>query len=90
MRLIQLAFSEGGLPEELTWAMMVLLLKGEEGYWGIRLVEVSWKVCVVILNLRLNRGVDRHDSLHGFWKGRVTGTETPEANLAQKLDGLDH
>ena len=69
---------------------MVLLLKGEGDYWYIGLVKVLWKVCEVVLNLRLNRGVDRHDSLHGFWKGRVTGTETPEANLAQKLAGFAH
>ena len=29
-----MAFAEEKLPEELTWAMMVLLPKGEGGVWG--------------------------------------------------------
>ena len=37
---------------------MVLLLKGEGDYWDIGLVKVLWKVCEVVLNLRLNMRVD--------------------------------
>ena len=45
VRLIQLVFVEGGLLEEITWSMMVLLLKVKGGSWGIGVVEVVWKVC---------------------------------------------
>ena len=63
---------EGGadntvLPEEFTWTRMVLLPKGRGGYLGIRLVELTCKVCVVVLNARLKKGVELHDALHGFW-----------------------
>ena len=53
--------------EELTWATIVLLLKGKGEYWGIELVEVVWKVCAAVMNLMTKRKVELHDSLHGFW-----------------------
>ena len=36
LRLIQLEFVKGELPEELTWAAMVFFLKGEGGVLGYR------------------------------------------------------
>ena len=50
VRLIMLEVAEGDLPEELTWAIMVLLLKEKGDYQGIVRVEVAWKVCVVVMN----------------------------------------
>ena len=47
--------------------MMVIILKGKGEYWGIRIVEVAWKVCAVVLNLRMKKGAELHDPLHGFW-----------------------
>ena len=55
--LIRLAFAEGGLLEELTWVMIVHTSKGKEEYWGIGLMEVSWKVFPAALNLGPKRGV---------------------------------
>ena len=77
-----------GLPEELAWAKMVLLLKGKGGYQGIRMVEVVSKLCAAVLNLRLNMVMELHYSLHGFWEGRGTGTADLEANLYQQMAGL--
>ena len=67
VRIIQLEFEEGELPEELNWEMMVIILKGKGEYRGIRIVEVAWKVCAVVLNLRPKKGAELHDPLHGFW-----------------------
>ena len=88
--LIQLVFAERKLPKELTWENIVLLPKGKGGYQGIRLVEVAWKLCAVVLNLRLKKGVELHDSLHGFRYGRGTGTATLESNIFQQLARLAH
>ena len=44
----------------------------------------------MVINLSLERGVELHESLHGFWKVRGTETMTLEAKLAQKLDRLAH
>ena len=44
VRLMQLEFAEGGIPEELTWATMVLLQKEKGGYQGVGIVEVAQKV----------------------------------------------
>ena len=77
VRLIHLAFAEGELTEELTWATMLLLPKGKGEYRGIGLVEVARKVCTVVLELRLKKGVELHYSLHGFWEGIGMGTDTP-------------
>ena len=43
-----------------------------------------------MVHCRLKGKVDLYDSLHGFRKGRGTGTETLEENLEQKLAGLAH
>ena len=40
---------------------MVLLPKGKGEYRGIGPVEVAWKVCPVVLNLKMKREVDLHD-----------------------------
>ena len=74
--IIQLAFSEVTFLEDLTWATLILLLKGKGEYRGIGIVEVAWKVCAVVVNFWLNRGVVLHDALHGFIGGRGTGMAT--------------
>ena len=63
---------------------MVLLPKGKWDYRGIRLVEVMGNVCAVVVN----SGVEIHDTLHVFRKGRGKGTATLEAKLAQHMAGL--
>ena len=76
MRIIQLAFSEGALLEDITWSTMVLFPKGKGGHQGIVLVKVTWKLCVGVVNCQLKRGVDLHDALHGSRKWRGTRTAT--------------
>ena len=90
MRIIQMEFSDGLFSEELTWATMVLLPKGKEGYQGIWLVEATLKVCAVVINAILDKGVELHNVLHGFQEGWGMGTATLEAELGQQLAGLDH
>ena len=54
------------------------------------MVEVAWKVCAMVLNLSMKRGVEIHDLLHEFWKGWGTGAATLEANLYQQLANISH
>ena len=43
-----------------------------------------------MVNFILKRSVVLPNNLHGFRKGRGTGTAALEANLAQQLAGLAH
>ena len=90
LRLVQVIFRDGTVPEEIVWANMLLPLKWKWEYRGIGLVEVLWEVCSVVINCRLKRSVVLHNALHGFREGRGTGTEMLEAKLAHHLDGLAH
>ena len=65
-RLVQVIFRDKTVPEEISWAIMVLLPKGKEEYMGIGLVEVLRKVWSVVVNCRLKRSVVLHDALHGL------------------------
>ena len=76
MDLIQEAFWEGKLVEEVTWQAVVLIPEGKKEYWGIGLVEVMWKVVASILNRRFTASITYHDFLHGFRADRGTGTST--------------
>ena len=88
MELIQTAFRDGELAEEVTWQAVVLTPKGKGYYRGIGLVEMMWKVVAVILNRRLTSSITFHDILHGFRAGRGTGTATLEAKLLQQLAAM--
>jgi hypothetical protein len=48
---------------------------------GIGLLEVMWKVCSSIINSRLQESIQFHKALHGFRRGRGTGTAILEAKL---------
>ena len=56
--------------------MVVLIPKGKGEFWGIGLVEVTWKIMAVILHHRLMTGLQLHDALHGFREVRGTSTAT--------------
>ena len=88
MEIVQTAFRDGELAEEVTWQAVVLIPKGKRDYRGIGLVEVIWKVVAVILNRRLTSSITFHDVLHGFRAGRGTGTATLEAKLLQQLAAM--
>ena len=88
VEITQKAFQEGKMAEEATWKTVVLIPKGKREFRFIGLVEVTWKVVVVILHLRLTVGIKFHDELHGFREGRSTGTATVEAKLLQQLAAM--
>ena len=88
VEIIQTAFRDGELAEEVTWQAVVLIPKGKGDYRGIGLVEVMWKVVAVILNRRLTSSITFHDVLHGFRAGRGMGTATLEAKLLQQLAAM--
>ena len=88
VNLIQTAFREGKLAEEVTWQAVVLSPKGKKDYRGIGLVEVMWQLVSEILNFRLTASITFHDFLYGFRAGRGTGTATLEAKLLQQLAAL--
>ena len=90
MRLIQRTFKDVLVIEEVTWATMVFLPKRMGEYWGIKLMELVWKVCVAVINCQLTWSVILHDALYGFREGMVTGKSTLEEKLMQQLEGLVH
>ena len=90
VQLVQVTFGGGTVMEDISWAMMVLIPKGKGEYWGIRLVEVLWKVCSLVVNCLLKQSIMLHDALYGFREGRGEGTATLEANLKQQLTRLSH
>ena len=61
---------------------MVLLTKGNDECRGIGLLEPFWKVLENLMDARLEV-ILLHACIHGFTKGRGTGTATIEAKLAQ-------
>ena len=70
VRLVQVMFGDGAVPEEIAGATMVLLQKGKGEYWGIGLVDILWKVFSVVVNCCLKRSVVVHYALYGFREGR--------------------
>ena len=88
VELVQTAFRDVKLAEEATWQAVVLIPKGKGDYRGIGLVEVMWKVLVVILNCCFTYSITFHNVLHGFRSGRGTGTATLEAKLFQQLAAM--
>jgi hypothetical protein len=78
-------FETGQIPEEMTWSILVLIPKASGGTRGIGLLDTLWKVCSSIINRRLQESISLHESLHGFQKGRGTGTACLEAKLQMQL-----
>ena len=86
--LIQSCFRKRQVPSQMSWSTVVLLPKGNGDYQGIGLLEMSWKVIESIINWRIASKVIFHDTLHGFWTGRGTGTAWFEAKLLQQLSKM--
>jgi hypothetical protein len=82
---VESIFETGQIPEEMTWSVLVLIPKLSGGTRGIGLLDILWKVCSSITNMRLQEAISFHDSLHGFRKGRGTGTASLEAKLQMQL-----
>ena len=64
---------------------MVLIPKEGGEYHVIGLVEVVWKVAMVILNRRLTNFIAFHDINYLLWVCRSASTASLEAKLIQKL-----
>jgi hypothetical protein len=88
VELIQIVSAEGEIPQQMAWMTVLLLPKGGEDYHGIGLLEPFWKVVEIEMDGRME-AIDFHDCLHGFLKGRCTGTATIEAKLAQQLASIE-
>ena len=84
VRLLQHVWNEGEIPRQMLLSVVVLIPKGSNDYCGIGLLEVAWKVLEVVLDGRM-KGIDLHDSIHGFRQKRGCGTGTMEAKLVQQL-----
>ena len=80
---VQAVFRYRALAEECTGHTVVLVPKGKGDFQGIGIVDVLWKTVVNLLNRRLTAAISFHDTLHGFWAGRGTGTAALEAKLLQ-------
>jgi hypothetical protein len=78
-------FETGQIPEEMTWSILVLIPKASGDTRGIGLLDTLWKVCSSIINRRLQESISFHESLHGFRRGRGTGTACLEAKLQMQL-----
>ena len=69
---------------------VVLIPKDGGGYRGIRLLELIWKIIVEHVMDRQLNVIEIHESLHGCWDSRVTGTAVIiKAKMAQQLAHLE-
>ena len=84
------AFRDGHIPDALTWTTMILVTKSVGGHRSIGLVGVIWNVCTLITKNRLRNGITIHYALHGFRRGRGTGTSTMEENMVHQFAGIFH
>ncbi len=87
-QLIQAAWTNGIVPCQLLWIIVVLILKGGGDYGGIRLLEPIWKVIEQIIDHRLD-AFELHDSLHSCRNKCRMGTAIIKAKLAQQLSYLE-
>jgi hypothetical protein len=83
--IVEWAIEEGTFPSAFGNGTLVLLPKGDGSFRGIALLEIIYKLVSSIIAQRLTKGIDFHDSLHGFRQGRGTGTATIEAKLQMEL-----
>jgi hypothetical protein len=82
---IRQLFETGDIPQEMMWAILVLIPKTSGGTRGIGLLETMWKVCSSIINRCLQDSIPFHEALHGFRPGRGTGTASLNAKLRMQL-----
>ena len=88
VELVHTAFQDRFLAEEATCQAVLLILKRVDEYPGIGIMEMVWKAVAVILNRLFTSSITYHNSLHGFWAGRGTGTATLEVQLIQHVAAL--
>ena len=83
--IVQAAFQDGTLAEELTWQTVILILKGKGDFQSIVLVKVLCEAIDSLLNCRLTAAISFHDTLQGFRAGRGVGTAALKANLLKHI-----
>ena len=83
--MVHTAFQDRFLAEEATCQAVLLILKRVDEYPGIGIMEMVWKAVAVILNRLFTSSITYHNSLHGFWAGRSTGTATLEVKLLKHV-----
>jgi hypothetical protein len=88
VQLVQAAWTDGTIPCQLLWIIVVLIPKGGRDYPGIGLLEPVWKCVERVIDHQLD-AINLHDSLHGCRHNRGTGTAINEAKLAQQLSYLE-
>jgi hypothetical protein len=86
--LIQAIWTKSEILQQLTWVIVMLLLKGGGDYRGIGLLELLWKVVERIMDQQLNV-LPLHEVLHGCQSRRGMGTAILEAKLVQQLAHLE-
>lgn len=90
VKLIQECWRTGELPQVMSYQILVLIPKAEQGKCPrIGLLEKPWKIIALIINQRLS-GVQYHSALHGFCQGHGMGTCILEAKLAAQTAIRDH
>ena len=89
MALVQNMCGHITLPTELSWIILVLLLKVNVDTWGIGILVSLWKVVEAIIETNIKTAVMFHDVLYGFHACRGTGTAIMEINMDQELASID-
>ena len=72
--LVQTAFHDGRLYEEVMWQAVVLIPKGGRYIQGIGLMELLWNIVTAL-----------HDMLHFFRDGCGMGNASLESNMIQQI-----
>ncbi len=85
--LIQATWESGTVPTQMSWVVIVLLLKGG-GYHGIGLLDPMWKVVEKIMVAQMSC-LELLNCLHGGLPGQGTGTAIMEVKLNQQLAWVD-
>jgi hypothetical protein len=84
LEIVQMAWETGELPRQLLLSLLVIIPKPSGGVRGIGLLETVWKLIERIMDRRLTQGIQFHEVLHGFRKGRGTGTAILHCRLEQE------
>lgn len=86
LELVEICFTGAPLPRTFGIGILVLIPKGvPDQYRGIALLEVVYKLVSSIINTRLAEKIAFHRAVHGFCRGRGTGTATILAKLRMQL-----
>jgi Reverse transcriptase (RNA-dependent DNA polymerase) len=81
-----MAFTDQPLAQSFGVGILVLIPKGvPDQYRGIALLEVIYKLVSAIFNQRISGEIQYHQAVHGFRKGRGTGTAIIEAKLRMQM-----